>query len=288
MNNAAIIIFNKSTLPKLLSFFAIPRISKSIQVGKAEDEVTAYIIRCPVPEAPASRMRLSKALEGLCLEKNISYFIGRNTEYYLKGGMSSIEGRIARGDVEEIKAIKDLCVLIKLSAEMQANLLKKNMCFIGESISYQYISTMSVETAGVMIHEHGKMDGSLKKSIFERLMAEKGISAVFTKDLEKAVAHCEIILADNTVELQGIQAGLSGKILIGDNAVTGDFEKVNKVLLWDEDIEKTVEDSVIVCYNNELLEILRHFRKERNVADFIRRFPYVNFSRNDKPDSALH
>ncbi|HWR62622.1 MAG TPA: hypothetical protein VN580_13465 [Clostridia bacterium] len=288
MNNAAIIIFNRSALPKLLSFFAVPRIIRSIQVGMPENKVTVHIVRCPVPEASAGGRKLAKALEGLCLEKNISYFIGRNTEYYPEGGMSSIEGRIARGDVEEIRAIKDLGVLMKLSAEMQVNLFKKNMCFIGEACSYQYISTMSVEAAGVVIYEHGKMDGSLKKSIFERLMAEKGISAVFTKDLEKAVAPCEIILADSTVELQGIQAGLAGKILIGDNAVTGDFEKVSRVLLWYEDIGKTVEDSVIACYNNELLGILRYFYKERNVADFIRRFPCIDFLRNNKPDSALH
>ncbi len=179
-------------------------------------------------------------------------------------------------------------VLIKLSAERQVNLLKRNMCFIGGSGSYQYISTMAEEASGVIIYEHEKMDSLLKKSIFERLMAEKGISAAFTKDLGKAVAGSEIILADNTIELKGLEDCLTGKILIGDNEIKGAFEKVGRVLLWYEDMAGLSEESAITFYNNELLAILRHFYKEKSILGFLRRFPYIDFLRNNMPDSVCN
>lgn len=277
MNNAAIITFSRSTLPKLLDFFAFPRDIGGIEIGAAEEKIKVHLIQCPVMSAPESNLKLAKALIGLCREKDISFFIGRNTEYYLKGGMSGIESRVARGDIEEIRAIKDLGALLKLSAERQVNLLKRNMCFIGESVSYQYISTMSEEASGVIIYEYEKMDSLLKKSIFERLMAEKGISAVFTKDLGKAITGSDIIMADNTVELKGLQDCLTGKLLIGDNEINGAFEKVERVLLWYEDMAGFSEESAIAFYNNELLAILRHFYKERSILGFLRRFPYIDF-----------
>gem|GEM_PF-789432 len=285
MNNAAIIIFSRSALPKLLYFFALPNESGSMEIGTSEEKTMVHLIRCPVMSAPAGSLKLTKALIGLCREKSISFFVGRDIEYYLRGGMSGIESRIARGDTEEIRAIKDLGALLKLSAERQVNLLGRNMCFIGESISYQYISTMSEEASGVIIHEHEKMDSLLKKSIFEGLMAEKGISAVFTKDLKRAVTESEIIMADNTVELKGLQDRLSGKVLIGNNEMTGDFEKAGRVLLWYESMLELSEESAIIKYNNELLAILRYFCKDKTVVDFLRRFPYIDFLRNNTPDS---
>jgi hypothetical protein len=267
-----------------LKFFAVPQIKQIIEAGEAEDKVSVHIILCPVMGNPSSNRKLTRSLESMCLEKDISFFIGRNTGFYIEGGLSHIESRIERGSIDEIKAIKDLGALIKLSSERNVNLLKRSMCFIGESIGYQYISTMSEEAAAVMIYEHGKMDDVLKKSIFERLMAEKGISAVFTKDLRKAVSQSEIILADSSVELQAIQESLSGKILIGDNTASGDFEKVGKVLLWYESIEKMSEDNIYLSFNNELLSILRHFYREKSTVDFIRRFPYIYFSRKHGAD----
>ncbi len=284
MYSGAIIIFKRSSLPILLKFFAVPQIKQIIEVGEAEDKVSVHMILCPVMENPSSNRKLAKSLESICLEKDISFFLGRNTGLYIEGGLSHIESRVERGSIDEIRAIKDLGALIKLSSERNVNLLKRSMCFIGESIGYQYISTMSGETAAVMVYEHGKMDDAIKKDIFERLMSEKGISAVFTKDLRKAVSQSEIILADNSVELHTVQDSLSGKILIGDNAAAGDFDKIGKVVLWYESIEKMGEDNVYLSFNDELLSILRHYYREKSTLDFIRRFPYIYFSRKHGRD----
>lgn len=275
MNNAAIIVFRRSTLPKVLKFFAVPRFSNIVESCNAEDKVRVYIIECPVMKNPIDNRNVARALYSLCLENNISFFIGKNIDYYLGSGLEYMENSIERGSTDEIKAIKGLAALIRLSNKERGNLLNKNMCFAGESYSYQYISTMSEEAAGVYIYEHDKMKDILRKTIFERLISEKGISAVFTKDLDRAISQCDIVLADRSVELEANQKRLSGKILIGDNAAAGDFEKVSRILLWYDSLKGLTEDNSLVCFNDELLGILRHFYTERSSISFIRRFPYI-------------
>ena len=280
MNNAAIIVFRKSTLPKILKFFAIPLVNRIIDSNNEKDSVRVYIIECPVMKYPLDNRRVGKSLYRLCIENNISFFIGRNIEYYSGSGLEHMENRIERGDLDEIKGIKGLAALIKLSLVRNSNLLNRNMCFIGKSYSYEYISTMLEEATGVFVYEHDRMSNSIKKTIFEKLMLERGISAVFTKDLGRAISQCDIIAADDSVELESYKQRLQGKILIGENTVSGDFEKIERVLLWYESLEGVTEDNSIIYYNDELLGILRHFYRERNIIDFIRRFPYILLSRS--------
>ncbi|KUO68242.1 MAG: hypothetical protein APF77_11430 [Clostridia bacterium BRH_c25] len=275
MNNAAIIVFRRSTLPKVLKFFAMPRINQIIEAGDHEDKTMIHIIECPAMRDPADNRKVERSLKSMCLENNISFFIGKNIEYYLGSGLEHIESIMERSSTDEIKAIKDLGALIKLSVNKNVNLLKKNMCFIGESHSYEYISTMAEEAAGVVIYEHDKMDNALKKTVYERLMAEKGISAAFTKNMSRAISQCDIVLVDDSVELEENQAELSGKTLIGSNAASGDFEKVSRVLLWYDSLESLAEDDLYISFNDEILGVLRHFYRERSTMDFIRRFPYI-------------
>jgi hypothetical protein len=280
MYNAAIIVFKRSNLPKLLKFFAMPNINQIIEVGNRDKEVKVHIIECPLLKNPENNRKVAKSLKSLCSENNIDFFIGKNTEYYFGSSLEHIENSIERGSIDEIRAIKDLAALIKLSGEKNSNLLQKNMCFIGKSHNYKYISTMLEEAVGVFIYEHEKMDNSIKKKVFEKLMAEKGISAAFTKDLDRGISQCDIILADDSVELEAYQTCLSGKILIGGNSAEGNFEKISQVLLWYDSLEGLTEDNNIIYYNDELLGILRHFYKGKDPIDFIRRFPYIYLSVN--------
>ncbi|MHB1393489.1 MAG: hypothetical protein ACYCYE_10520 [Clostridia bacterium] len=279
MYNAAIVVFRRSNLPKILKFFAMPSIDQVIEAGNNERKVKVHIIECPVMKVPADNRKVAKALKSLCVENNISFFIGKNTEYYFGSGLEHMESSIERGVIDEIKAIKGLAALIKLSVEKNVNLHKKNLCFIGDSNTYQYVSTMSEEASGVFIYEHDKMEGSFKKMVFERLMVEKGISAAFTKDLARAISQCDIILADDSVDLEPYQTELSGKILIGDNSVTGDFEKISQVLLWNDRLEGLSNDNILICFNDEMLGILRHFYRERSLTGFIKSYPYIFVSK---------
>ncbi|HYE82251.1 MAG TPA: hypothetical protein VEG39_08800 [Clostridia bacterium] len=287
MNNAAIIVFKRSALPKVLKFFIMPHTNQIIEAGDHDDKVRVHIVECPVMENPANNRKVEKSLRSLCQENNISFFIGRNIEYYLGSGLERIENIIERSSIDEINAIKDLGALIKLSVERNVNLLNKNICFIRKLCSYQYISTMSEEAAGVVIYEHDRMSETDKKMVFEKLMAEKGISAVFTKDLDRAISQCDIILADDSVKLETIQKELYGKIVVGNNAVSGEFEKVSRVLLWYDSLDNLGEDNVFIRFNDEILGVLRHFYKERSVIAFIKRFPYIYLCRNHESEIIL-
>lgn len=99
--------------------------------------------------------------------------------------------------------------------------------------------------------------------------------AVFTKDLDRAITQCEIIVTDGSVNLEEYKGKLSGKILIGKSTISGDFFIIESVLLWYERLEGFSRDNGIICLNDELLGILKHFYREKNTIDFIRRFPYI-------------
>lgn len=279
MNNAAIVIFRRSALPRILKFFAMPGIANVIDIGITDRTVRVHIIECPVMGTPADNRKVLSSLRSLCLENDISFFIGKNTEYYFGSGLEHMESIMERSGTDRVKAIKALAALVKLSGERNADLLKKNMCFIGESISYRYISTMSEEASGVFIYEHEKMVGSLKKEVFERLMEEQGVSAVFTKDMHRAISQSDIIIADAGVMLEDFQAELSGKILIGENPAEGGFQKVGRVLLWYESLAGLTEDNALIRLNDEMLEILRHFYREKGLLAFLKRFPHIYISK---------
>jgi hypothetical protein len=169
-------------------------------------------------------------------------------------------------------------VLIKLSYEKNKNLLKENMGFICGYLDYELINTVSEEAAGIMIYEHDKLDIEEKNRIFELLMTGKGISSVFTKQLSVIIRECGVLYIDESVELSSFKSELRGKLIIGNNAVEGDFMKIKDVLLWFEELKDCTQNNLKVRYNNEILAVLRHFYRDKNTIEFIKRFPYIYMS----------
>ena len=115
MNNAAIIIFKRSTLPRILKFFAVPLVNQIIDLDNEGNIVRVYAIEYPVIEYSPDNRRAEKFLYSLCMENKISFFIVRNIKYYSGSSLEHLESRIKRGDIDEIKAVKDKGALIKLS-----------------------------------------------------------------------------------------------------------------------------------------------------------------------------
>ena len=52
MNNAAIVVFKRSTLPKILKFFVKPLVNQIINTNNEGDSVKVYVIECPVMSMP--------------------------------------------------------------------------------------------------------------------------------------------------------------------------------------------------------------------------------------------
>jgi hypothetical protein len=272
MYNAAIIIFKRSSLPRILKLLATPSIIETMEIGGDDTKVKVHILECPVLKAQSDNRRVAKQLKDLCLNSSISFFIGRSIEYYKDSGIEQLENSIVRGTIDEIRAIKGLAALIKLSGDSGVSLLKRNMFFMGEAYSYEYISTLSEEAGGVLIYEHEKAE---KKVLYEKLMSQKGISAAFTKDVTRAISQCDIIIADDNISLDPYQELLQNKVVIGGKSEGGCIKSITRVTLWYESIEDKSTEDPIIRFNNELLGILRHFCKDKSPIEFIRRFRYI-------------
>ncbi|MGE5630971.1 MAG: hypothetical protein ACM3TR_07740 [Caulobacteraceae bacterium] len=278
MNNSAIIIYTLNTLPKMLNFFITPRIEQTIDINMPEASFRVYIINCPFSRVKSENRKTAKILKKICYSNDIYFIIRKHNKYYTEYDYTEVENGIERGNVEEIKAIKNLSALIKLSDERNENLLKGNIGFISASLGYETINMVSGEAVCIFIYEHSKMDINRKNAIFEKLISDKGISAVFTKDLGRIISECSILFVDGVTDLDEYKTALSGKIIIGENPVEGGFRKVTGVLLWFEELHKTTKDNIYVKYNDELLAVLRHYYKDKNPIGFIKRFPYIYMS----------
>lgn len=278
MYNAAIMVYTLNTLPKILNFFVMPRIERVFDFGISGDSFRISIVSCPYSALRSENKRIGTALRKLCLKNSIGLIVSKHNKYHAEIDTADIENGLERSSTSEVKAIKSLSALIKLSKEKNENLLQRNMGFISEDLDYDMLRTVSEEAASILIYEHDKMDTELKKKLFEMLMSEKGISAVFTKRLGRIIEECEILYVDESIELSDYNSELAGKLLIGSNPAEGEFSKIQNVLLWYEELENFTEDNPYVKYNSEILTILRHFYKDKSIIGFIRRFPHIYMS----------
>lgn len=278
MYSAAIIVFTYSTLPKILNFFIVPRIEHAIDFNISQDKFRIVVINCPYSGIRSRDLRISKALRNLCLNNNICYTVADYDNNNKEKGFVYLEESTEAGNLNEIKAIKWLSALIKLSYEKNKNMLKENMGFICGYLDYELINTVSEEAAGIMIYEHDKLDIEEKNRVFELLMTGKGISSVFTKQLSVIIRECGVLYIDESIELSSFKSELRGKLIIGNNTVEGDFIKIKDVLLWFEELKDCTQNNLKVRYNNEILTVLRHFYRDRNTIEFIKRFPHIYMS----------
>lgn len=273
--NAAIMVYTLNTLPKILNFFVVPRIDHIIELNVSGDAFRIIVINCPYSSLKRENDRIGKALRDLCFSNDIHFIVAKHNKQHTEDEHIRIEYGVERGNTDEIKGIKNLAVLIKLSAERNENLLKKSMGFIADRINYDILRIVSDEAATVMVYSHDKMDIAQKNKVFEMLMAEKGISVVFTNKLERIMKECDILFVDESFGLRGYEAELPEKLIIGSTPAEGGFRKIQGVLLWFEELHNLTQNNPYVLYNDEILTVLRHFYKDKNYVDIIRRFPHI-------------
>jgi len=267
-----------NSLPRVLNFFIIPRIEQVVELQVLGDAFRVSIIKCPCSRLQTENRRIGDALRKLCLKEGIDFVIPKNNNLYAENNIKYIERGLNIGTTGEIKAIKSLSALIKLSKDKNTNLLKKDIGFICERPEYDLIRTLSIEASSVLIYDHDKMDDRYKTEIFETLMEDKGISAVFSKNLGKIIKECEILYVDENIELAGFEADLPGKVVIGSNQVPPEAVGVKEVLLWYSELRDLSSVNPYVLYNDELLTVFRYFYKDRDIIRFLERLPYIYMS----------
>jgi hypothetical protein len=114
-------------------------------------------------------------------------------------------------------------------------------------------------------------------------MEKKGISIVFSKELDKIIKNSDVLLLDEAIDINRYNNELKSKILLGKNQLYGDFNKVENVLMWNNYIEDLSINNNITYMNDEMLTLLRYFYPKTSYIEFIGEFEHIYlFNNKDK------
>ncbi len=176
----------------------------------------------------------------------------------------------------EIKAIKQLAVLLKKSQDHEENLLKGNVGFIMGELNNHKIDLLSEEAENIMLYESPYITEKLKLKLHNDLMEKKGISIIFTKDIAKIIDASDILSIDDKVDLYAYKDKLQGKIILGKSNHE-DIKGINDIILWHKDLYKDTDFEVLINFNDEILSIIRYFNINLDIIDFIKNLPYIYY-----------
>jgi hypothetical protein len=275
VNNAGIIVYRESKLPNILSGLSSLRLDGSIAIDEDAGQLNIYIIDCPVSNNRLDKKR-QRQLRELIEEKRIRFLVER-FEADIKSNVSQKQNELHYSQLmAEIGAIKQLAVLIKLSCDRDESLLRESLGFIMKSIDIYKLDLLSEEASSIMVYESPNMDEKQKKKLHYEFMEKKGVSLIFTKNIDRIIADSRVISIDGEVDLQEYSEELQDRIVLGranDNAI----RSIDKVILWGEELDITDTSSFPIAYNDEILAVMRYYNLNLDIIDFIKKLPYIYF-----------
>jgi hypothetical protein len=274
-NYAGIIVYRETKMPQLLSMLSQPKLEGSIVLADGIQNINIFIFDCPVngDKVDNKRYRLLREL----VDKNKVKFLVERFETKVKSNVSPRKNEIHYSQLlPEIRAIKQLAALIKISEERQENLLTENIGFILHSVDDLIIDLLSEEAASVMLYEGLTVTEQLKTKLHNHLMEKKGVSVVFTKDITSIIANSRIIVIDDLVDITEYKEQLQNKIIVGKSKEKT-IKSINNVVLWNEALMNYGTESFPLKYNNEILVIMRYYNIKLDIIDFIKRLPYIYY-----------
>lgn len=275
LGNAGVIVYRDSRLPQLFSAFSIPKVEEKIAITVGEEEHTIFILHCPIDsdKLDKKRYRLIKEL----VNKNKIKFLVERFETKALSNVSKHKNEIHYSDLlPEIKAIKQLAVLLKKSQDCGENLLKGNVGFIMGEINSHKIDLLSEEAENIMFYESPYITEKLKWKLHNDLMEKKGVSIIFTKDITKIIYASDILSIDDKVDLYAYRELLQGKIILGKSSHK-DIESIDDIMLWHKDLYKDTAFKVLINFNDEILSIIRYFNINLDIIDFVKNLPYIYY-----------
>lgn len=280
MLNAGIVLISPNRLHKMLSFLAVPGVEDTFSIKIDQEAIGIHVVRFPAMEGQAARIKMNKAFLKLCDRLSIEYAVACAGEFQAEDILIDNQGSMDLGALAEIQAIKIFAAILKVSWEMNENLLCKSIGFASEEINLKTLDILSEDAACVMIYENADMKEAVKEAIYGKLIRQKGISTVFTKDLRLLIEACDVILTDGKISLDGFENDMAGKLLVGKSSATGPFRKIEEVILWNEALDDLTPSNRLVVYNDALLAVARHINAKERYIDFIKRFPYIYLMRS--------
>lgn len=273
LGNAGVIVYKDSRLPQLLSVFSTPRLEESIAFTEGEEEHTIFILYCPVSSDRLDNRRY-KLLRELVDENKIKFLVER-FETKVQSNVSKRKNETHYSDLmPEIRAMKQLAVLLKKSQDCGENLLKGNVGFIMGEPDKHKIDLLSEESCNVMLYEGPALTEQIKWKLHHELMEKKGVSLIFTKEIERIISESDILSIDEKIDLYPYIKQLSNKIVLGEGNHE-DINSINNIALWHKDLAKEPSFETLLNLNDEILSIIRYFYIKLDIIDFIKKLPYI-------------
>lgn len=275
IHNGGIIIYRESKMKQLLSLLAAPRLEADVIIHDEGQDIHVFIFDCPVNKERLDK-RSYRQLKEL-VDKNRAKFLVEHFDYKVQSNVPIRKNELHYTQLlPQVQGMKQLAVLIKLSQERDQNLLEGNVGFIMGDVDSGKIDVLSEEAANVMIYESKNLTEQHKTKLHNEFMEKKGISLVFTKDIEHIIQSSSILSIDDEVDLEGFEHLLEDKIILGCSK-SDKVKTINNILLWNKEIQELGSDSPVILYNNEMITIMRYYYSKLDIIDFIRKLPYISF-----------
>lgn len=277
-NNAGIITYRETKVPQLLSLLALPKLDSSIAIAGEEGEMNIYFFDCPVNGEQLDKKRY-KLLREL-VDKSKASFLVERFETKVKSNVAPKKNELHYSQLlAEVKAIKQLAAVIKLSEDRKEELLKGNIGFVMGEVDSTNIDILSEEATNVMVYEGPFLTEQQKDKLHKSFMEKKGVSIVFSRDINNIILNSSILVVDEAVDLSAYLALLHGKIILGNNKVKLPGS-IDNIILWTEELNKNDFNDIPTIYNNEIIAIMRYYFVKLDIIDFIKKLPYIYFNLN--------
>jgi hypothetical protein len=267
--NAAVIRYRESKAPRLLGMLSMPKLEDSIIIEDGTQSIRILFIDCQVSggKLDKKRYRILKEL----VESNKAEFI---VECFFTQAQSNVTPKRNAPHytelLKEVRAIKKLAALMKLSEEEHRNLLAGNIGFLLSKPDYLLAELLTEEAENVMFYEGTYMTDKERNKIHQSFMEKRGISIIFTKDIQRIIKNCEVLAVDEGLCLEGQEESLRGKILLGRWSEGG-----SNIIQWNEEPAAMEQASLPWVYNDEILAIIRYCNLKMEIVDFIQKLPYI-------------
>lgn len=277
-SNAGIITYRETKVPQLLSLLALPKLDSSIAIAGEEFEINIYFFDCPVNGEQLDKKRY-KLLRELVDKSNAKFLVER-FETKVKSNVAPKKNEPHYSQLlTEVKAIKQLAAVIKLSEDRKEELLKSNIGFVMMEVDCINIDILTDEASNVMLYEGPFLTEQQKDQLHKSFMEKKGVSIVFSKDINRIILNSSILVVDEAVDLSAYLPLLQDKIILGKNKAKLPGS-IDNIILWTEELTKNDFNDKPAIYNDEIIASMRYYFAKLDIIDFIKKLPYIYFNLN--------
>ncbi len=280
--NACILLCKSIRAPGILSVFNVPRILDKYDLDFEGQKNSVFLIEYPIIYNDITNKRRLGLFKNLINENNIDFIVTKSVELRRFLKLKSPEC------LEEAAALKSYAALKKISLLHEKRYLQGSFGLIMDSYDLLLLDMLTDEASSIMLYEGAKADRNVKAKIFTDHMEKKGISIVFTKELEKLLRNSDVVFVEDPARLEEMRDLLSDRLVAGKGCSMLTDNSLEDSLIWHGHIEDFSDDNFVKLYNDELIAVLRHYNRELHYSDFTDLLEHVYIYNNKHKWNAIY